>query len=377
MNQKRFIVSIITKPFVILTGNSGTGKTKLAELFAHWLCGKDSEDYTLVPVGSDWTDNRNVLGFVNHLRKASDASSALPVYQSTPILDLILRAVDFPNNPHFLILDEMNLSHVERYFADFLSAIESQTGELLLHSIGKGETKLPTEAGGAPRVPGKVRLPDNLFVVGTVNVDETTYMFSPKVLDRANVLEFRTGQGGLEAYFKAGGMGLDEIPKAAAKTGQVFLDLSRQARAGTLPEIPGLEKVQGALKEVFEIMEAERLDFGFRTVSEILRYHRVDYAMAEKPADWKWEAVFDDQILQKILPKLSGSKRRIEALLVRLARYCETGTVPKKEDSTPADYQSSPVKRADAAKREFPRSHDKLCDMIDTVRRDQFVSFIH
>jgi 5-methylcytosine-specific restriction protein B len=103
----------------------------------------------------------------------------------------------------------------------------------------------------------------------------------------------------------------------------------------------------------------------------------VDYAMAEKPADWKWEAVFDDQILQKILPKLSGSKRRIEALLVRLARYCETGTVPKKEDSTPADYQSSPVKRADAAKREFPRSHDKLCDMIDTVRRDQFVSFIH
>ena len=85
----------------------------------------------------------------------------------------------------------------------------------------------------------------------------------------------------------------------------------------------------------------------------------------------------DDEILQKILPKLSGSKRRIEALLVRLARYCETGVVHKIEDSTPAAYQSSPVKRADATKCKFARSHGKLCDMIDAVRRDQFVSFIH
>jgi 5-methylcytosine-specific restriction protein B len=90
-----------------------------------------------------------------------------------------------------------------------------------------------------------------------------------------------------------------------------------------------------------------------------------------------WMADLDDEILQKILPKLSGSKRRIEALLVRLARYCETGVVHKIEDSTPAAYQSSPVKRADAAKCKFPRSHCKLCDMIDAARRDQFVSFIH
>ena len=375
--KRNFIISLATKPFVILTGNSGTGKTKLAELFAQWLCGKDSKDYILVPVGSDWTDNRNVLGFVNHLRKATDESNALPVYQSTPILDLILRAVDAPQRPHFLILDEMNLSHVERYFADFLSAMESQTGELFLHSLAEGQARLPTEAGGEPRVLGKVRLPGNLFVVGTVNVDETTYMFSPKVLDRANVLEFRTGQGALESYFEAGGKGLKEIPRAAAMTGQVFLDLSRQAREGRLPEIPALERVQASIKGVFEIMEAERLEFGFRTVREILCYHRVDYATAERPAEWNWEPVFDDQILQKILPKLGGSKRRVEALLVRLARYCETGVVPKKEDSTPADYQTSPVKRDKSAKPKFSRSHDKLCDMLDTVRRDQFVSFIH
>ena len=123
-------------------------------------------------------------------------------------------------------------------------------------------------------------------------------------------------------------------------------------------------------------MEAERLEFGYRTMNEILRYHRVDFALSDKVEEWNWVDVFDAQLLQKILPKIHGSKRRVEALLVRLARYCETGVVPKKEDSTPADYQSSPVKRADAKNCKFPRSHGKLCDMIDTVRRDQFVSFI-
>ena len=88
--------------------------------------------------------------------------------------------------PHFLILDEMNLSHVERYFADMLSAIES--GEPLhLHSEA-GTVGHPALPSGVPR---ELSLPPNLFIVGTVNVDETTYMFSPKVLDRANVLEFR------------------------------------------------------------------------------------------------------------------------------------------------------------------------------------------
>jgi 5-methylcytosine-specific restriction protein B len=374
MQHARFLNALAAKPFVILTGNSGTGKTKLAELFARWVCGNDSSDYALVPVGSDWSDNRSVLGFVNHLQKASAASDSPPVYQSTPILNLILRAVEHPHKPHFLILDEMNLSHVERYFADFLSAMESQSRELLLHTVGQGATRLPTAAGGEPKVDGKVRLPDNLFVIGTVNVDETTYMFSPKVLDRANVLEFRTGLGGLEDFFKAGSSGVSEVTPADPSLGAGFLALSRSARRGTLPEFPSLDQVQAALKDVFQIMEAERLEFGFRTVNEILRYLRVDLAVAENPEAWDWKPVFDDQILQKILPKLNGSKRRLEGLLVKLAWYCEEATVPPEGAKVPPHFQSDPVKRASVPA--FPRSYSKLCGMIDVVRRDQFVSFI-
>ncbi len=374
MDHARFLNSLASKPFVILTGNSGTGKTKLAEIFARWICGNDSLDYALVPVGSDWSDNRSVLGFVNHLQKASAAPDSPPVYQSTPILNLILRAEEHPHKPHFLILDEMNLSHVERYFADFLSAMESQSGELLLHTVGQGATRLPTEAGGEPKVEGKVCLPDNLFVIGTVNVDETTYMFSPKVLDRANVLEFRTGIGGLEDFFDAGSSRVSDVTPADPSFGAGFLALSRNARGGTLPEIPSLDEVQAALKDVFQIMEAERLEFGFRTVNEILRYLRVDYAVAESQEGWNWHPVFDDQILQKILPKLNGSKRRLEGLLVKLAWYCEEATVPPKGAKVPERFQTNPVKPVDSAV--FRRSYEKLCAMVDVVRRDQFVSFI-
>jgi 5-methylcytosine-specific restriction protein B len=371
-----FLSSIIAKPFVILTGNSGTGKTKLAEFIAHRLRGRDSNGYQLVPVGADWSDNRNVLGYVNHLRKKGSGESELPLYQSTAILDLILRANSDPSLPYFLILDEMNLSHVERYFSDFLSAMESKTGELPLHTVGDEDTLLSTEPNGEGKVPQRLKIPSNLFVIGTVNVDETTYMFSPKVLDRANVLEFRVISDALDNFFSSEAHELKDIAVGNNLESRAFLQLSLNARSGALPDFLNAELVEKSLRAVFEIMEAERLEFGYRTMNEILRYHRVDFALSDKVEEWNWVDVFDAQLLQKILPKIHGSKRRVEALLVRLARYCETGVVPKKEDSTPADYQSSPVKRADAKNCKFPRSHGKLCDMIDTVRRDQFVSFI-
>ena len=117
----RFVTALLAKPFVILTGLAGSGKTKLAQVFAEWICEK-AEQMCIVPVGADWTNREALLGYPNAL---NEGEYVLP---ENGVLNLLMEA-NKPENagkPYFLILDEMNLSHVERYFADFLSVMESQ-----------------------------------------------------------------------------------------------------------------------------------------------------------------------------------------------------------------------------------------------------------
>jgi 5-methylcytosine-specific restriction protein B len=372
----RVIASLAAKSFLILTGNSGTGKTKLAELVAARLSGKNA--HVTVAVGAGWTDNRNVVGFVNFLRSDSarkegaDVSPQLPLYQSTPILDLLLRADKNPAEPHFLILDEMNLSHVERYFADFLSAMESTKGLIHLHSEGDEETMLAVVSGGGPAVPRRLAFPSNVFVIGTVNVDETTYMFSPKVLDRSNVIEFRTGMTQIGEYLTSSKAGVSEITPGSDSEQRGFLQLAKAVRSGTVEagDADTSRSIGEALTKVFDIMADARLEFGFRTIKEVVAYHAADFALSADASKWKWETVFDFQLLQKVLPKLHGSKRRLEPLLLRLASFCETGAIPAKDAAYPDDLSvSGGVK--------YSLSRAKLVEMIEAVRRDQFVSFIH
>jgi hypothetical protein len=372
----RVLDSLVAKPFLILTGNSGTGKTKLAELVAARLSGEDA--HVTMAIGAGWTDNRNVVGFVNFLRSDSargqnaEGSPLMPLYQSTPILDLLLRADKNPADPHFLILDEMNLSHVERYFADFLSAMESTKGLIHLHSEGDEETLLSLLSGEEPVVPRRLAFPPNVFVIGTVNVDETTYMFSPKVLDRANVIEFRTGETQIEEYLSSSRAGVSEISPGSDSERRGFLQLAKAVRSATLEALDAdtSRRIGEALTKVFNIMAEARLEFGFRTIKEVLAYHAADFALTGNKAEWNWESVFDLQLLQKVLPKLHGSKRRLEPLLLRLAGFCETGAVPAKDAAYPDDLSlSGGVK--------YPLCRAKLVEMIEAVRRDQFVSFIH
>ncbi len=182
-----YILSLATKPFVILSGISGTGKTKLGQLVAEYVMratgGRARKAF--VSVRPDWTDNSYLLGWYNAIAER---------YETTAVLDLILEASGEPEIPHFIILDEMNIAKVEHYFSDFLSAMESRWidagGKVHQEPIRLHNQGDEGEWGPGPGVPSEIALPLNVYVTGTVNVDESTYMFSPKVLDRANVIEF-------------------------------------------------------------------------------------------------------------------------------------------------------------------------------------------
>ncbi|MBC2607495.1 McrB family protein [Pelagicoccus albus] len=384
----RIFKAIATKPFAILTGASGTGKTKLAEALAeHFRNSEEIEEATnsaIVPVGADWTDNRNVLGFVNHLRDEGPPNNR-PIYQSTKVLDLLLEANRNAAVPYFLILDEMNLSHVERYFADFLSTMEQKDGKLSLHDEGPREVSdytLPRFSGDTLGVPRKLSYPKNLFVIGTVNIDETTYMFSPKVLDRANVIEFTIDESAIEEFLKGPGP-YPAVEKAANGIAEAFLALALKARNDT--EEAGLDALPVSVKEpvnqhildLFKILKAGRFEFAFRSSNEVLRYLKVCRHLSENKEAWDagdWKKDLDDQVLQKLLPKLHGSVGRIGKLLAELARYCEQGTAREDEEAEPKLKEVSDFKTEGAT---FPNSLKKLQSMAATLLDEQFVSFVH
>ena len=165
------------KRFVSLAGLSGTGKTSMARGYARAYCEalklQTSMHYEQVAVLPDWTDPTGLLGFVNPQR-------IRPVFQETPVLRLLLSAAENPDKPYFLCLDEMNLARVEHYFAPFLSAMEGQKGRLAIYA-----SRDPVDT-----IPPAIEWPENLFIIGTVNMDESMYPFSDKVLDRAFTFEF-------------------------------------------------------------------------------------------------------------------------------------------------------------------------------------------
>lgn len=295
----RFCASLTTKRFAILTGLSGSGKTKLAEALALWLAVAPDRQCKVVAVGADWTSNQHVVGYPDALNGTA--------YESTPILTFIMDAAAPENasKPYFLVLDEMNLSHVERYFADFLSAIE-RNGQIELYA---GQAR--------PPVPAQLALPKNLFIVGTVNVDETTYMFSPKVLDRANVLEFRVNAADMSAVIESPpSADLDTIKSAGAPFADAFM-AAQSAPSGLSPN--QIVTARTDILKCFRIMEAARLQFGYRTASEILRF--VDHHRRLAHGAWAVEDAVDAQVFQKVLPKLHGPRSSMEPLIWGLAYF--------------------------------------------------------
>lgn len=313
----RLAGALLAKRFSILTGLAGSGKTKLAEAFAMWIC-ESAEQFQLVAVGADWTSNENLLGYPDAL------SPGKYVVPGNGVLQLLLRAIADPSKPHFLILDEMNLSHVERYFADFLSAIESPNAKLALH--GQGLLK-----AGSVDIPERLALPTNLFIIGTVNVDETTYMFSPKVLDRANVIEFRATKDQMADFLdEPNGIDLDQLRAKGVAYAPAFVSRAQaDADISTVSDASGLAiglKLKDDLLEVFATLEAIGGEFGFRTAKEIARFVVIHHELSD--TTWEYRHALDAQVLQKLMPKLHGSARKLSGVLDGLKAFGDKHSLP-------------------------------------------------
>lgn len=315
---RRYITSLLAKPFVILTGNSGTGKTRISKQFAEyleWESDEGKKNWVIIPVGADWTDNTKILGYYNPL--AEDGNGK---YEKTKIVELIEEANRHKEIPYFVILDEMNLSHVERYFSDFLSHMETPD--------------TPFELEGYTR---RLDYPENMFVVGTVNIDETTYMFSPKVLDRANVIEFKPQKEDVFKVFSAAGTVGKMVPVNDGSA-QAFLKLAKEIRTGKFAvdedlthyytDVDGdftgsnLDYVEGVFSDIYEIVQKYDFEFAFRTVKEIRNYIAAAYELLEK-TEFNLNQIIDEQLLQKILPKIHGNKKEIGQMLEELTGLCD------------------------------------------------------
>lgn len=299
----RFTASLLTKRFVILTGLSGSGKTKLAQAFVQWICNDDGQ-YRIVPVGADWTNREPLLGYPNALKPDEY------VKPDSGVLELIVSANGNPDLPYFLILDEMNMSHVERYFADFLSVMESNE-------------KIPLYAEGTIEngVPAKLSLPSNFFIIGTVNIDETTNMFSPKVLDRANTIEFRVTYDEMK-YFLATSKDINMgiLSSKGRGMGKDFLKMA----ANTSFAATNIQVISDTLVKFFTELKKIGAEFGYRSANEILRLIN---QLTVIDGNLTTNEKIDIGIIQKLLPKLHGSRRKLCPVLETLGSFCIYGDV--------------------------------------------------
>lgn len=340
---KRFAFSLISKRFLILSGLAGSGKTQLAIAFASAFVENREKQMCVVSVGADWTNREPLLGFPNALQKGKY------IKPESGVLDLLIEANREENSdkPFFLILDEMNMSYVERYFADFLSAMESKE-KIRLWSLNSDGDSLHID-----RIPQSIDLPKNLFIIGTINVDETTYMFSPKVLDRANVIEFKIDKNEMNAYLQAAPIvNLGTIEGTLAKMGPEFV------RLATTPIEVEFQASHALLLAFFTVLKSVNAEFGYRTASEIGRY----IALAHEEGNIPIDTAVDAAIIQKLLPRLHGSRKKLVPVLTTLWDMCDAGIGIELADEVP-----------DQTK--YPLTADKLLRMYRGAIDNGFTSF--
>ncbi|HWQ13240.1 MAG TPA: GTPase [Roseiflexaceae bacterium] len=317
---RAYHVALRTKPLVILPGVSGTGKTRLTRLYADAVydvaAGQENEHYLLTAVQPDWHNARDLLGYYNAISGR---------FHATPFLRFLMRANADPAMPYYACLDEMNLARPEYYLAPILSALETED-----HLIDLGVPGPTVETVTGEVLQNPFRLPLNVAITGTVNVDESTHALSDKLLDRANVIELT----------------------------DVDLRAFRASYRGAVDE-----RAWQVIAEVHAIVARAGQPFGYRTLAEMLRY--LEQARGVLPP----EQALDQQVKQKVLPKLRGEdsprlRRALTALLDLLLGKPQSAW-GKAAHVAPEDLAAAP----------FPESAAKVRRMLERLDADGFTDF--
>ena len=319
-----YLRALRTKPFMLLAGISGTGKSRLVRELAFKSCPNIDDlqadkttpgNYLMIEIKPNWHDSTEILGYYSNISKK---------YQFTKFIHFLVKAKKYPKVPFFVCLDEMNLAPVEQYFAEFLSVIETRkkndnaivTGTLV-------EAQRMRELEGWTE--GDLTLPDNVFIIGTVNMDDTTHQFSRKVIDRAMTIEMNGdklanmfGRSGDLCYMDKDVWPLKQFKATHVCADEVLKEL-KQDQADTLKQglVNKLDAINSCLKNTpFQV--------SYRVLNEMCIYAGVllsegltiDMAIAQ---------AVDQITLMKILPRIEGdedlfvvdkqNKNRLEMLI--------------------------------------------------------------
>ena len=373
-SYRPYITAIKSKPFLLLAGISGTGKSRIVRELARACWDVDSEEYKahkpknfeMVQVKPNWHDSSELIGYVSRIDGVR--------YVVGPFLKFMVKAIQDPNTPYFLCLDEMNLAPVEQYFAEFLSVVESRkvdkdgnvvTDPLVDYSSTEEYKSLIdqlfcddaerkaylTEVGGK-----RLTIPQNLIVVGTVNMDETTFSFSRKVLDRAMTIEMNKVDlmaGLTNRHENIGKIEFADIIGKAVEGVDVYA-----AHKGVC------DKAITYLKSINAALDKTPFKVAYRTRNELLLYvvNNLSWKTDDELEDFVIARALDEITCMKILTRIEGDETKVSAnFLDNLGNAIKSGLVEIDKDLL----QANKSHKGDAYQ---PISLDKLDEMKERLK---------
>lgn len=344
-----YLTAMRTKPFLLLAGISGTGKSRIVKQMAFESCpdipalrsDKTAPgNYELIEVKPNWHDSSELLSYESEIGG--------PHYVVTPFVRFLVKSMRYPDVPFFVCMDEMNLAPVEQYFAEFLSVLESRKllsdGTITSEPLIKADifskyadqlhrdldiTDTETYKAVYDRLKNDgLRLPSNLIVVGTVNMDETTHQFSRKVIDRAMTIEMNIedAETPFKNFFERGDalhyydnpqpkdLFLPKVVQASEA-----LSILKAEDASYLKE-----NVPGQLHSLNSALNGTPFKIAYRVQNELILYF---FSLREENPDEAAEALLaqamDAILMMKVLPRIEGDEDLLDKPLKALAKFTE------------------------------------------------------